>query len=71
MSFSVMPPTPRWTNASLTVLALEATEALGDSFQRALHVGLETEVQGGDLAGLDLAEDVFQLHAALTRASPR
>ena len=49
----------------MTVVALEPAQALGDGFERALHVGLQHDVERGDLAGLDLAEDVLQLDAAL------
>jgi hypothetical protein len=49
----------------LTGLALEAAQALRDGLERTLHVGLEDEFQRRDLAGLDLAEDVLQLHTAL------
>ena len=45
--------------------ALQAAQALGDGFERTLHVGLQHQVQRGDLALLDLGEDVFQLHTAL------
>ena len=49
----------------LDVVALEAAERFGDRFQRTLHVGLQDQVQRGDLARLHLAEDVFEAHAAL------
>ena len=71
MSFSVMPPTARCTNASLTVVALEPAQALGDGLERTLHVGLQHEVERGDLAGLDLAEDVLELDAASARGRRR
>ena len=42
MSFSVMPPTARCTNASFTSSRSRRRSDLGDGFQRTLHVGLQT-----------------------------
>jgi len=47
------------------VVTLELAEALGDCLERAVHVGLDEQVEHGGLAGLDLGKDVFQLHALL------
>ena len=41
MSFSVMPPTPRWTNDSFTSSRSSLREALGERLERAGDVGLE------------------------------
>ncbi len=49
----------------LDLVALERRRRLGDRFERTLHVGLQHDVQRGDFAGLDLAEDVFELDARL------
>ena len=49
----------------LHLVALQALQALGDGFERTLHVGLQHQVQGGHFAGLDLREHVLQLHATL------
>src|SRR5581483_7730834 len=48
----------------LHLVALQLAQRLGQRFQRTLHVGLEHEVERGDLAALDLGEDVLQLRAA-------
>ena len=45
----------------LHLVTLQLLEALGDRFERAVHVGLDDHVQGGGLAGLNLLEDVLQL----------
>jgi hypothetical protein len=48
----------------LHLVALELLERLGQRFERTLHVGLEHEVEGRDLARLSMGEDVLQLGAA-------
>jgi hypothetical protein len=50
-----MPPTPCGAEGDLHLVSLQLLEALGDRFERTVHVGLDDEVEGGDLAGLDLA----------------
>ncbi len=47
--------------AELDVVALELAQALGHRFERAAHVRLQDEVQGGGLAALDLLEEVLEL----------
>ena len=42
---------------------VELAERVGDRFQRALHVGLQHEVQRGDLAALHHREDVLETGA--------
>ena len=64
-SFSVMPPTARCTNATLTSSRSSFAQALGDGLERAVHVGLEDHVERGRLAPLDLLEDVLELDAGL------
>ena len=55
----------------LDLVALELLEALGERLERALDVGLEDQVERGDLAPLDLLEDVLELGpGADRRASP-
>ena len=48
----------------LFVLLVELAQRVGDGFERALHVGLEHEVQRGDLAPLHHREDVLEPGAA-------
>ena len=62
-----MPPTPRQHEAELDVVALQLAQTLGDSLERAAHVGLEDQVQRGRLAALDLLEQVLQLGTAQRR----
>ena len=62
-SFSVIPPTPRWTKLELHVVALELAQALGHRLERALHVGLQHQVERRGLAALDLLEEVLELGA--------
>jgi len=49
----------------LDLAAAELAEALGDRFERTVHVGLQDQVQVGGLAGLDLVEDVLEADARL------
>ena len=58
-----MPPTARCTNDELHLVALELPEALGERLERAGGVGLEEDVEGGDVAALDLLEDVLEAGA--------
>ena len=48
----------------LHLVALELAEALGERLERAGGVGLEHDVERGDLAALDLLEDVLEAGAA-------
>ena len=50
--------------AHLVVLLVELAQRVGERFERALHVGLDDEVQRGDLAALHHREDVFEAGAA-------
>ena len=60
-----MPPTARCTNDRRPRRALvELAQASVTRLERALHVGLEHEVERGDLAALDLREDVLEAGAA-------
>ena len=45
--------------------ALQFAEALGYGLERTMHVGLDDDVECGNLTGLNLAEDIFELYAAL------
>ena len=58
-----MPPTPRWDETDLDLVAFELAQTLGDGFERTVDVGLDHHVEGGSLAALDLFEDVFELGA--------
>ena len=49
------------------VLLVELVQRLGDRFERTLHVGLQDEVQRGDLAPLHHREDVFEPGTAAER----
>ena len=48
----------------LDLVALELLEALGERLERAGGVGLEQDVERGDVAALDLLEDVLETGAA-------
>ncbi len=50
--------------AHLFVLLVELAQRVGERFERTLHVGLEHEVERGDLAALDHREDVLEAGAA-------
>ena len=45
------------------MLLVELAQRIGDRFERALHVGLQHEVERGDLAPLDHREDVLESRA--------
>ena len=64
MSFSVMPPTPRWTNASLTSSRSSLRSASVSASSEPVTSALSDQVQRGGLARLDLLEDVLELGAA-------
>jgi len=49
----------------IDLISAEFPEALGDRLERALHIGLEHEVQRRRLATLNLAEDVLELDTSL------
>ena len=49
----------------LHLVALQLAQRLGERLERAGHVGLEDDVEGGRLALLDLLEDVLEPDAAL------
>ena len=53
--------------AHLVVLLVELAQRVGDRLERALHVGLEHEVERGDLAALHHREDVLEAGAARQR----
>ena len=55
----------------LDVVALQLAQALGERLERALHVGLEDQVERGGLALLDLLKMSSSLTPFWTRASAR
>ena len=63
-SLSLMPPTPRSTKPTLTSGRSSFLQRVGQRLERALHVGLDDDVEGGRLAALDLLEDVLEATAA-------
>ena len=60
MSVSVMAPTPPWMQRTRTLVVGELFQGLLDRLDRALHVGLDDEVEVLDLTGGDLAEQIVQ-----------
>ena len=63
-SFSVMPPTPVWMTLTRTSGCSIFCELADDRLDRALHVGLEDDVQVGDAARLQLLEQLLERDAA-------
>ena len=64
MSFSVMPPTARWTNPSLTSSRSSFFSESVSASSEPLTSALRTSDKRGGLAGLDGREDVLELGAA-------
>ena len=53
-SFSVMSPMPRRTKLNFTSSRSKPLQRIGHRFQRALHVGLQHDVQRGRLAAVKI-----------------
>ena len=66
-SFSVMPPTPRCTMTSFTSSRSSLRSDSVHGLERALHVGLQHDVERGGLAALDLLEEVLEARTARGR----
>ena len=59
-----MPPTPVWITLTRTSGVVDLLQLADDRLDRALHVGLEDDVQVGDTAGLQLLEQLLERDAA-------
>ena len=59
-SLSLMPPTARVDHADAHLAGVGLGDGLGERFDRALHIGLDDQIDGLDLLGLHGIEEGFE-----------